>query len=90
MSGWHKVRVNSRRWETVRRRALEAAGYRCTSCGKAGRLECHHVVPVHQDHSLIYELSNVRPLCYQCHKAVHAKPVDPDVAAWDALLESMV
>lgn len=86
--GWHKVRVNSRRWEKVRRQALDAAGYRCQDCGRAGRLECHHVQPVHLGGSL-YDLDNVRPLCRDCHLKIHAVELDPDVQAWDDYLEQM-
>ena len=52
--GWHEVievpspiRIKGHRWERVRRQILDAAGWRCESCGKAGAMEVHHVKPLH-------------------------------------------
>ena len=44
---WRRLRLNKRRWEQVRRRVLHRDGWRCTKCGKAGKLEAHHVIPLH-------------------------------------------
>ena len=41
-----RINPSARQWETTRRAVFERDGYRCqaTGCGKAGRLEAHHVV----------------------------------------------
>ena len=37
---------DSRRWALVRLKVMERDGWRCRRCGKAGRLEVDHVVPL--------------------------------------------
>lgn len=60
--------LNRRRWALVRREVFERDGYRCVRCGRAGRLECDHIVPlVH--HGSAYETSNLQTLCRGCHIA---------------------
>ena len=38
--------LNARRWDAVRRTVFERDGWRCRKCGRAGRLEVDHVVPL--------------------------------------------
>ena len=33
----------TKRWQRIRRQVFDRAGYRCQTCGMAGRLECDHV-----------------------------------------------
>ena len=42
----HHTRLHARRWAAARRQALDRDRYRCRSCGRAGRLECDHVIPL--------------------------------------------
>ena len=56
-------------------------GYRCTSCGRAGALEVHHVDPLHLGGSE-YDLGNLSTLCKACHIAVHRRRLRPDEQAW--------
>ena len=42
----HPATTNPRRWAVVRRTVLDRDGWRCVKCGKAGRLEVDHIVPV--------------------------------------------
>ena len=35
-------------WERIRRAAFERDGWRCCACGRPGRLEAHHVTPLHK------------------------------------------
>ena len=50
---------------------FERDGYRCqaTGCGKAGRLEAHHVVHLAKGGS--NDPANVQTLCRDCHIAIH-------------------
>ena len=48
MSRAHR-RLDRRRWDHVRRVALDRDGWRCQCCGQAGRLKVHHVVPLWRD-----------------------------------------
>ena len=64
----HHAKLNQRRWQLVRLKVFEAAGWRCQSCGRAGRLECDHVVPLHVDpHQDPYALDGLQALCAACH-----------------------
>lgn len=72
MTGRGRVwdRVDRRRWSRFRRRLLDERGWRCEACGRAGRLELHHVEGV-QDGGAVFDPSNVRILCRTCHANVH-------------------
>ena len=78
--------LDSRRWKRVRRAVLERDGYRCRDCGKAGRLEVHHEVPVWKGPALAYVRGNLRTLCRTCHIGRHAKKRTPTERAWDSFL----
>ena len=60
------------RWRRVRQLALIRDQYRCRNCGGAGRLECHHVVPVGVCADP-YHLDNIRVLCRGCHIRLHPR-----------------
>lgn len=78
----HHTRIDGRRWDRVRRAAFERDGYRCTECGRAGRLEAHHEPPMREGADP-YDLSGIRTLCRACHIARH-RPDDmtPGRVAW--------
>ena len=52
------------RWKAIRIKVLERD--RCRKCGRAGRLECDHVLPVAAG-GCKYDLSNLQALCRRCH-----------------------
>ena len=67
----HHQNLNRRRWQSVRRSALERDAYRCVEClergrGGAGKLEVHHIEPLNEG-GLAYELANLKTLCRNCH-----------------------
>lgn len=63
----------------TKRQALERAKFRCESCGKRGRLEIHHILPiyiatqVYQElpHAALSVLENAACLCPDCHNKEH-------------------
>lgn len=59
------------RWKSLRLQALDRDGWRCTICGKAGRLEVHHVQPTSEGGDM-WEIGNLRTLCRPCHFQRHA------------------
>ena len=81
-------------WRAARRLALDRDGWRCTACGRAGRLEVDHRVPV-VDGGAPFDLSNLQTLCRGCHilktRAERAarNPLGPRASAWAALVEEM-
>ena len=91
--GWHKgERPQSRRWRKVRLQALTRDGYRCVKCGKAGRLEVDHIIPLEQG-SPMYALDALQTLCRECHfrkTATENRPPNPERTEWQAYLSSMV
>lgn len=45
--------------------------WRCVQCGKAGRLECDHIVPLADGGT--DDLANLRTLCRDCHITLSAE-----------------
>jgi 5-methylcytosine-specific restriction endonuclease McrA len=57
-------------WQIIRKIVMRKWGRKCCNCKQAeGRIDIHHIVPLGVGGS--NRLSNLRPLCLQCHKAVH-------------------
>ena len=88
MSRQH-ARMDARRWARVRRAVFKRDGYRCTACGRPGRLEAHHEPPL-RDGADPYDLAGIRTLCRTCHIERH-RPDDmtPGRADWLAMVESI-
>ena len=90
MSHQH-VRLNQKRWARVRRQVFERDGYRCSSCGRAGRLECDHRVALHLDPDQDpYQIDNLQTLCRGCHIAKtrgENTPQDLEGDAWRDFLQ---
>ena len=54
-------------WRRLRRLVFERDGYQCVACGKRGRLECDHIVPISDGGT--DDLANLQTLCRACHMA---------------------
>ena len=90
MSNNH-LRMNSRRWERVRRYVFYRDGYRCVMCGRAGRLECDHITPLQREPGQDpYDVNELQALCRSCHVQKTArenrKPLSAERLAWIDLL----
>ena len=74
-------RAHKRGWTAIRARAIRAAGRRCSRCGRPGKLEVHHPIPLSKggDHGQALEV-----VCRVCHLQRH-RP-DPDRTAWSTFL----
>ena len=83
----HPSRTNRKRWAAVRLAVFERDGYRCRACGRAGRLECDHKVPLWQG-GPEWEMSNLQSLCRTDHLRKTSRErrerdgVDPEVERW--------
>jgi len=71
------------------------AGYRCQMCGKAGRLECDHRIPLFRDPDQDpYALNGLQALCRSCHiektAGENRKPETPEQKAWGELLQQPI
>ena len=84
MSRHHHVPLH----DHVRRAALKRSGWRSEVSGLAGRLECHHILPLSQGGEHL--LSNVVVLTREEHRAIHRPPPDPDREAWTVFLEEQI
>jgi hypothetical protein len=63
--------LTSDRWRVVRTEAIRRAGYRCSVCGRGGRLDVHHARGYG---NLGYERpEELQALCRTCHDAVHTQ-----------------
>ena len=79
-----------RRWERLRLEILARDGYRCRSCGRAGRLEVDHITPISKGGDP-WDPGNLQVLCRSpCHmaksRAERTRPEHPEIAAWRAYL----
>jgi len=79
----------------VRRAVFTRDGYRCRSCGRAGRLECDHRVPLWKDPSQdFYALDNLQSLCRGCHMRKSAderkRQPSPEESAWRELVADVL
>ena len=84
-------RLHAKRWAAFRREIFERDGWRCTSCGGAGRLECHHPHRL-EDGGAPYDPENAKTLCRTCHvekTASENTQDDPERRAWRALIASL-
>ena len=81
--------LNVRQWARARSLCLHRAGWRCARCGGAGALECHHRVELRHG-GAPYDQGNLECLCRDCHIREHARPVSPEVKAWQTLVEELM
>ena len=88
----HYANLDRKRWKLLRLRTFERDGWRCVQCGRAGRLECDHVTPLHRGGDP-YSLDNLQSLCRPCHinktASENTKP-DPARDAWRKLVKELV
>lgn len=87
----HHTYLSSHHWAAVRRAVFERDGYRCTSCGRAGRLECDHVDRDWRGDP--YDMANLQTLCRECHIAKTAaenrRPLTIAEQAWRDLVAEL-
>lgn len=87
MADKHPSRTNRKRWGAVRLAVFTRDGYRCRACGRAGRLECDHLVPLWQG-GQEWDKGNLQALCRRCHMHKTCKErrerngIDPEVEKW--------
>ena len=81
-----KHSARGRRWQVFRQWCIKRAGFKCSNCGNAGRLEVHHKVPVSQG-GIWFDPNNVEVLCRRCHFAQHPSE-NPARAEWYKLIEA--
>ena len=83
----HHHRLNQRRWEATRRRVLARDNYRCLECGRAGRLEVDHRIPLWKNPDQDpYDIDGCQTLCRGCHlektRGEHRRPLTEAEQEW--------
>ena len=91
----HHTYLNARRWDAARRIVFERDGWRCVMCGRAGRLESDHVIPLEREPGQDpYDPGGCQTLCRRCHVAKTAaenrREPTPAEAAWRSLVNEML
>lgn len=75
-----------KRWQAVRRFVFDRDRWRCTACGRAGRLEAHHEPPLCRAPRDPFDPAGIVTVCRSCHIAETAKgnrkPESPALADW--------
>ncbi len=89
------AQLHQKRWAAVRRFVLERDNWRCTDCGKAGRLEIDHISPMQKEpNQNPYDPHGLQALCRGCHFAKTARenesPETEGAKEWRALLQKMM
>ena len=79
---------HNRAWANASLKRRDLDNWRCQSCGRAGRLEVHHVKSMRDGGG--NELSNLKTLCRTHHIAIHRQPQTPNQRAWAALVEELL
>lgn len=84
---------NRARWNKIRLQVLDRDGWVCRKCGKSGRLQVDHIVPL-EDGGAIYDLLNCQSLCVPCHLEKtrgenQVKPTPLEVKEWRRFVDSM-
>lgn len=64
-----KLSHRSKAWRILRLQRIQAANWKCERCGRAGRLEVHHIKPVHRGGD--NHPDNLEVLCRRCHLSEH-------------------
>ena len=81
--------LDRRRWGWARSKCFEAAGWKCSRCGRRGRLECHHIVRLEAGGDA-YAQSNLASLCRTCHIQEHRGDGEtPGRAEWRELVSEL-
>ena len=86
------VRLHARQWARVRRAVLDRDAWRCRSCGRAGRMEVDHVVPLRCGGDP-FDPANLQSLCRRCHiektRAENRRAPTAAETSWRALVREL-
>ena len=90
----HHTHLNARRWAAVRRAVLKRDGFRCVECGRAGKLEVDHIVPMQREPGQdVYDPNGLQSVCRACHIAKTAaenrRELTADELAWRELVAEL-
>ena len=73
LSRRHHELYRRKEYARLRRRCLDRDGWRCQECGRAGRMELHHIVSLQKGGAPL-DPANLTTLCRRCHWENHTLP----------------
>ncbi|MDD9984850.1 MAG: HNH endonuclease [Spirochaetaceae bacterium] len=79
----------TRRWRALRRRVLDRDAWTCRRCGRPGRMEVHHKVPIGRGGEP-FDQNNLEAVCRTCHIDLHRPPVTAEQQEWRDLAEELI
>lgn len=93
MSKFHAF-LQRKRWQVTRRTVFNRDDWRCVRCGRAGRLEVDHIIPLRKNPGQDpFDVEGLQSLCRSCHMAKtsreNRKPLTDQMRAWQALVSEM-
>lgn len=65
-----RTKLPPHKWESIRKHAYKAAGFRCEICGTKGKLEAHEKWELINE-TQVQKLTKIMALCPLCHKCHH-------------------
>lgn len=83
--------ARGKKWDMFRLAMKKRADNLCERCGRAGRLEVHHITPVSKGGAM-YHPDNVIVICRACHFDEHRndKPAqNPVRRLWWKMIETL-
>ena len=88
------------RWHKLSRFVKDRDGWRCRECGKSGRLETDHRVPIATTGAGLagqWDPSNLQTLCRNCHfikshkeRQSALRPTQAEALQWALLVEKLL
>ena len=66
----HRKLYYTARWKALRRAVLDRDSWKCTDCGRHGRMEVHHIRHTAKGGKM-WDPANLRALCRDCHFRLH-------------------
>ena len=90
----HHVHLHARRWAAARRSVFGRDDWRCVMCGRAGRLEAHHITPMQREPGQDpFDPDGLQTLCRSCHVAKtreeNRRPLTEAERAWRELVAEL-
>lgn len=71
---------NTSRWRKLRLEVLQFYNYQCSKCGKSKEdgavLEIHHLIPPRGNEELFFRITNLIPVCRECHRILTANEIN--------------
>ena len=64
----YQAYLKSKHWQDIRHKVFQEYGYRCDQCGSSKNLHIHHITYEHLGEE---KISDLVPLCEDCHKRLH-------------------